>query len=197
MIGFIEGIVEYKEKDKVTVSTDGVGYEIFVPNINNLPEPGNEIKVYTYFHVTDDSQSLYGFLSPDEKQFFLSLLKIPDIGPKVAMSIMSNIEINRLKAAVVNKDIKMLQTIPRIGKKLAERIIVELKDKLAKEDIISRGIQSSIDESMEHDLIDALVSLGYNITTAKNTLDKVRSRFLNTKPNINELIKECLKELAK
>jgi Holliday junction DNA helicase RuvA len=195
MIASIKGILEYKEDNKIVVDVNGVGYEVFVPKIDNLPKIGTEVKLYTYLHITQDGQYLYGFLTPDEKFFFKKLISIPDIGPKVALSALSKIDINKLKEAIVNGDTEILQSIPRIGRKLANRIIVELKEALKSE--VTPSISSLIDKEMEKETIDALISLGYNLSTAKNALEKAKMKFTEIRPSLEELIKESLRELGR
>ncbi|MFH1825058.1 MAG: Holliday junction branch migration protein RuvA [Candidatus Firestonebacteria bacterium] len=195
MIASIKGILEHLDDNKAVVDVNGIGYEIFVARIDSLPKIGIEVKLYTYLHITQEGQYLYGFLTLEEKLFFKKLISISDIGPKVALTALSKIDINKLKEAIVNGDIEILQTIPRIGRKLATRIIVELKETLELEVIPS--ISSLIDKEMERDLIDALISLGYNLLIAKNTLEKVKIKFTEIKPTLEELIKESLRELGR
>lgn len=195
MIASIKGILEHKEDNKAVVDVNGVGYEVFVARIDSLPKIGAEIRLYTHLHITQDGQHLYGFLTVEEKLFFKKLISIPDIGPRVALTALSKIDINKLKEAIVNGNTEILQTIPRIGKKLANRIIVELKETLELE--VTPFISSLIDKEMEHELIDALMSLGYSLLIAKNVLEKVKIKFTEIKPTLEKLIKESLKELGR
>jgi len=195
MIGFINGKIDSKSKDRIIVDVNGVGYEILIANIERIPLPGEEIKVYTYFHVTDKSQVLYGFLSLDEKAFFLQLINISDIGPKVALTILSGMELGRLKTAIANGDVSVLQTIPRVGKKIANRIVIELKDKL-KDSIVEGGV-TSLEEGMEQDVISALVGLGFNGTGARNAARVAGLKFKGNTPAIEDVIREALKEVTK
>ena len=195
MIGFIKGKIESKEKDRIIVDVNGVGYEILIANIDRVPVPGEEIKVYTYFHVTDKSQALFGFLSTEEKSFFLQLINISDIGPKVALSILSGMELNRLKSAIASGDAELLQIIPRVGKKLAGRIVIELRDKLKKQEVESYA--SSVDDVLEQELVSALISLGFSNNDARAAAGKIRYKYKDKTPGIEELIKAALKELTK
>ena len=195
MIGFIKGKIESKEKDRIIVDVNGVGYEILIANIAKVPAPGEEIKIYTYFHVTDKAQALFGFLSPEEKAFFLQLINISDIGPKVALSVLSGMELNRLKSAIASGDADLLQIIPRVGKKLAGRIVIELKDKLKKQEV--ETYTSSVDDVLEQELISALISLGFGNNDARSAAGKVRYRYKDKAPDIEELIKAALKEFTK
>ncbi|OGF48559.1 MAG: Holliday junction DNA helicase RuvA [Candidatus Firestonebacteria bacterium RIFOXYA2_FULL_40_8] len=195
MIGFIKGKIDSKDKDRIIVDVNGVGYEILIPNIERISPPGEDIKVYTYFHVTDKSQALYGFLSLEEKAFFLQLISISDIGPKVALTILSGMELKRLKSAIASGDAPLLQTIPRVGKKIAGRIVIELKDKLKDEKV--EDYVSSVDEGMEQDVVSALVGLGFNGTAARNAASAARLKFKDKTPDIEEVIKAALKEISK
>ena len=195
MIGFIKGKIESKDRDRIIVDVNGVGYEILVPNIARIPSPGEEIKVYTYFHVTDKAQALFGFLSQEEKSFFLQLINISDIGPKVALTILSGMELNRLKSVIASGDAAMLQSIPRVGKKLAGRIVIELRDKLKEQEVES--YTSSVDDVLEQELISALIALGFNGNDARNAAGKIRYKYTDKTPGIEELVKAALKELSK
>jgi len=195
MIGFIKGTIDSKSKDRIIVDVNGVGYEILIPNIGRISAVGEEIKVHTYFHVTDKAQALYGFLTLDEKAFFLELISISDIGPKVALTILSGMDLNRLKSAIANGDITLLQTIPRVGKKIAGRIIIELKDKL--KDSKVESFESSVNESMEEDAVSALVRLGFNGTAARVAVNAAKIKFKDNITVIEEVVKEALKEITK
>jgi holliday junction DNA helicase RuvA len=194
MIGSIRGTLILKENERIIVDVNGVGYEIFITSANSASELGSEIRIYTYLHKTENYNFLYGFSSLDERAFFIKLINISDIGPKVAMNILSNMELQRLKSAIVSGDSAVLRSIPRIGQKLAERIIIELKDKLKAEYI--PVYKNTLDEALENDAVSALVALGYNIMTARQTIDKIRIKYKDIKPDIAELVKEALKELG-
>ena len=195
MIAFLRGILIQKESDRIIVEANGVGYEVFTPNVSKLPELGSEIKVYTHFHKTDDNDTLYGFITQDEKAFFRTLMSVPDIGPKAALGIISNLGIARVRSAIVSGDSATLQSVPRIGRKLADRIIVDLKEKL-KADTSIPVYKSTLDDQLESDIVSALVGLGYNQTVARNVIDKIKVKYTDKKPDVNELLKEALKELG-
>ncbi|MEI7904727.1 MAG: Holliday junction branch migration protein RuvA [Candidatus Firestonebacteria bacterium] len=194
MIAFIKGILIARENDKIIVDVNGVGYEIFMANASQLPENGSPVSIYTFFHKTDDSDRLFGFGTQNEKNFFKTLISIPDKGPKVAITILSSMGIDKLKSAIASGDSAILQTIPRVGKKLAERIVVELKDKLKAEDI--PGYNNPITGTLEQDAVSALVALGYNVTVARNVIDRIGINYKNNKPSINELVRDALRELG-
>ena len=195
MIGFIRGKIESKDKDRIVVDVNGVGYEVLIANIARIAAPGEEIKLYTYSHITDKAHTLFGFLNQEEKSVFLQLINISDIGPKVALSILSGMELNRLKSTIASGDTSLLQSIPRVGKKLAERIIIELKDKFKEQKV--ETYQSSVNDILEQELISALVSLGFNGSDARNAANIVRNKYNENTPDIAELIKMALKEITK
>ena len=197
MIGFIRGRLESKDinSDRITVDVNGVGYEILMSNIDSFTTSGEEVKVFTYFHVTDKGQTLYGFRTQAEKMFFLQLINISDIGPKVAISILSGMELNKLKSAIASGDTSLLQTISRVGKKLAGRIVIELKDKLKDQKI--EAYESKVAEDSERDVIAALVSLGFSQNVSRNAVASIRSKFTDNVPDIQELIIAALKEVTK
>jgi len=194
VISFIKGTLISREDDKIVVDVNGVGYEIFMANASQLPENGSQVNIYTYFHKTDDNDRLFGFATQNEKNFFKTLISIPDIGPKVAITILSNMGVDKLKSAIVSGDSAILQTIPRVGKKLAERIVIELKDKLKADDI--PGNKTAITGTLEQDAVSALVALGYNVNIARNTIDKISVNYKDVKPTINELVRDALRELG-
>ena len=195
MIAFLKGILIVKESDRIILEANGVGYEVFTPNINRLPELGSEIKVYTHYHKTDDNEFLYGFLTQEEKAFFRTLMSVPDIGPKVAVAIIASLGIDKVRSAIVSGDSPTLQTVPRVGRKLAERIIVDLREKL-KSNANIPVYKTALDGETESDLVSALIRLGYNATLARNVIDKLRVKYIERKPGIDELLKEALKELS-
>lgn len=163
MFAFIEGTIAYKQDGYVIVNVNGVGYELFMSNysVSALP-PVNEIaRVYTYLQVKEDGVALFGFANMDEKELFLKLISVSGVGPKMAIGILSNISMQDLAKAIALNDVKILSTIKGVGKKTAERIAIELKDK----------VTFTMAESMPEQIIDSkavdeaiivLVSLGIN-----------------------------------
>jgi len=195
MYNYITGEVASKTEGLVVLENNGIGYEIHasMTTIDALPCIGEVGKVYTFLNVREDEMSLYGFATTEEKNMFLKLTEVSGIGPKGALSILSGIRLSDLAVAIKTEDLKLLSTIKGIGKKTAERIILELKDKV---DLIGYGIvksqteeecvnMSAIDEATE-----ALISLGINKNEAyrlarenskdsKTAEDIVRKTFQN------------------
>lgn len=166
MISFVEGRLEEKTPARVVVSAAGVGYEIFMPlsSYDQLPNPGDNVRILTHFHVREDAQVLYGFMSEAERSLFVRLLGVGGIGPKLALSALSGMQVRDFVAAVVNGDVKMLSSISGIGKKVAERLVVELRDKISKAEgleAVSGEAQTVTEDTLTQDAASALMALGY------------------------------------
>lgn len=131
MITFLEGKLDTKQLARIEMNISGVGYEVFIPlsSYDRLPLEGENCRILIYHHITDADQRLFGFITNDERDMFLKLLTISGVGPKLAISALSGLPVRELKSAIVTADIKRVSSISGIGKKTAERIIVELKDK--------------------------------------------------------------------
>ena len=134
MINFIQGKVVQKEENLLVVENNGIGYEILVSShtSNSISFLNEEVKVLTYMQVREDGISLFGFVSKEEKDMFLKLIEVSGIGPKMAIGILSGISLGDLSVAIFRQDVKMLCTIKGLGKKTAERLLVELKDRVLK-----------------------------------------------------------------
>lgn len=138
MIGFVRGILKEKDVDTITLDVSGVGYQIFVTNscVSSLPNIDEEVKIYTYLHVREDEMSLYGFVSPEEKKLFLQLISVSGVGSKTAIQILSCEKMGAIVNSIINEDASVIGSCKGIGKKTAEKIIVELKDKIKPFDYI-------------------------------------------------------------
>ena len=197
MIGYIEGKLSVKTPAFIVIDIGGVGYEMHISltTYNQIGKAGEKLKILTYLYVKEDKLDLYGFATEDEKGFFKTLISISGIGPSVAIKILSAIKVDRFKAAIMDENIGILTTIPGIGKKTAQRIIVELKDKIG---ILTDKEKSYlIDKDPEeraviNDSISALVSLGYSRAIAQRSVDRVLSE-TKEKLKIEELIRKSLK----
>ena len=176
MITYIRGILEEMEEDKVIVDVGGVGYGIYMAGtaMGRLPALGKEVKIHTYLHVKEDLMQLYGFLTRDELRVFKLLIGVSGIGPKGGLGILSALGPDDLRFAVASNDVKAIQAAPGIGKKTAEKLILELKDKISIDDtLISREIAAGgaegiltagslhIDSEKKKEAVEALVALGY------------------------------------
>ena len=171
MIGFIRGILRDKDYDTILVESGGVGFQIMVTNscMASLPNVDEEVKIYTYLHVREDEMSLYGFVSPEEKRLFLQLISVSGVGSKTAIQILSAERMGMIINSIINEDTKVIAGCKGIGKKTAERIIVELKDKIKPLDYImpDDNLFKVVDDSSIKDAVIVLTSLGLSKTDAE------------------------------
>ena len=178
MIGFIKGILKEKDFNNITVDCNGVGFQIFVTNscMANLPDLDNEVQIYTYLHVREDEMSLYGFVSPEEKRMFLQLITVSGVGSKTAIQILSAERMSAIINSIINEDSSVIASCKGIGKKVAEKIIVELKDKIKPLDYIlpNESIFAQNNENIEEAVI-VLTSLGMSKTQASKLAREVAS----------------------
>ncbi len=195
MISFIEGKLESKNFNPVVVSTQGVGYEIFVSIYvcEKLPEAGSHVRLYTHHHVREDAQQLFGFLEKEEREFFRLLISVSGIGPKGAMGLLGGIRFMELQRAIVAEDVAKISSAPGIGKKTAQRLILELKGKISlmlKESPLE-VIPRDKDQEIWNEALLALVSLGYNQSTAQKALKKTAEKHQETQ-TLEELVRKSL-----
>lgn len=165
MINFIMGEIVAKNENSIVLDHNGIGFEIFVSTstLALSGQIGDLVKIFTFMNVKEDEISLYGFLSTEEKDMFLKIITVSGIGPKMALSILSGLSLSDLAVAIKNEDIKLLSTIKGLGKKTAERLALELKDKI---DIIGFSTAETNIEEVNVDMVDeamqALIALGIN-----------------------------------
>ncbi len=194
MIGYLTGKIISKKPTRILLDVNGVGYilNISVNTFEKLPDENTVASLYTYLAVREDALTLYGFSSEAEKQMFELLISVNGIGPKLAQSVLSGIQIDDLKNALVTGNINRIIAVPGIGRKTAERMLLDLKDKV---DSIGEEKEISIPFKMKDDAIAALTTLGYNIKTA----DKIIRDILSAEPTIQieELVKQALAQLNK
>lgn len=173
MIAKLSGILIEKTPPLVVIDCQGVGYEVEVPmsTFYDLPELGQKVQLLTHFVVREDAQLLYGFASIQEKQTFRQLLKVNGIGAKSALAILSGVSLDELMMAVSQQEVAVLTQVPGVGKKTAERLLLELKDKFALSDL---GPANAAPSNTQ-DILNALLALGYNereVVKVVKTLDK-------------------------
>jgi Holliday junction DNA helicase RuvA len=176
MIAFVKGRLALKEATHVIVEVNGLGYEVFISLATyNKIKDEESCMLYTHFHVKEDSQALYGFLSEDGKNNFLDLISISGIGPSTAMIMQSSLSTNEIKAAIINEDVKTIQQIKGIGAKTAQRVVLELKDKLRKEGFSTENeqIKGDVNNNLRAEALSALVMLGINRNTAQKSIETV------------------------
>lgn len=200
MFAYIKGTLEEKSTNYVVIDVGGIGYKIFMSNIsiNEIGELGNKVKVHTHYYVREDNISLYGFLTHEELKMFELLLSVSGIGAKSAITMLSNITPASFACAIISNNVALLKKIPGIGPKTAQRIILELQDKLkAEQELTKDEEQTEIkvinsNENLE-EAAQALQILGYN----KKEIDKAFEKIANTDVSVEELIKKGLSILAR
>jgi Holliday junction DNA helicase RuvA len=190
MIGKLTGILSDKNPPQVLVDCGGVGYEVQVPmsTFYNLPASGEKVSLLTHFVVREDAQILYGFATEAERAAFRELIKISGVGPRTALSVLSGMSVSELSQAVTTQESGRLIKVPGIGKKTAERLLLELKGKLGA-DI---GLPASVANDAQADILQALLALGYSDKEAAAAL-----KALPKEVGVSEGIKLALRALAK
>lgn len=179
MIGFITGTVEDKTDGNVLLSCGGIGYEIFVSEKTSLKIiKGEKIKLFTKLIVKEDDISLAGFYSKKEREMFELLLKVTKVGTKMAFAVLSMYDIDEVKLAILKKDVSKLSKVSGIGRKTAERIILELSDKISSYEIDFSEIGES-DTVLDEDALEALTGLGFSLSEAKDAIQKIKAENLN------------------
>ena len=190
MIGRLTGLLAGKSPPQLLVDVNGVGYEVDVPmsTFYNLPGLGERIVLLTHFVVREDAQLLYGFLTHDERATFRQLIRISGIGPRLALSILSGLSVNELAQAITRQDSGRLVKVPGIGKKTAERLLLELKGKLGD----ALAAPASVASDAQADILQALLALGYSDKEAAAAL-----KALPADSGVSEGIKLALRALAR
>jgi Holliday junction DNA helicase RuvA len=191
VIGRLHGVLADKNPPQVLVDCNGVGYEVDVPmsTFYNLPGVGEKVSLLTHFVVREDAQILYGFASGSEREAFRQLIKISGVGPRTALAVLSGMSVGDIAHAVTTQDAARLVKVPGIGKKTAERLLLELKGKIGA-DLGSPSAGATSDS--QTDILQALVALGYSDKEAQATL-----KSLPKDVGVSEGIKQALKALAK
>ena len=199
MIGKIRGVLVDKKPPEIQIDVAGICYEVQVPmsTLYQLPELGKELTLHTHFVVREDAQLLYGFFEEQDKSMFRSLIKINGVGPKMALGILSSMQANEFVRAVRSNDINAMVKMPGIGKKTAERLLIEMRDRLKDwdDDTEAGSTQAPVSASITNDAETALVSLGYKPQQAAHAIAAV----LKANPEITgseELIRRSLKSMA-
>jgi len=200
MIAHLSGTLLAKAPQSVIIDNGGIGYEVTVPlsTFYTLPEKDGKVSLHIYTHVREDALMLFGFCTPLEKEIFTMLISVSGIGPKLATNILSGIGPEELLAAMARGDTARMQSIPGIGKKMSERIALELRDKAMKLKGTLEPLASQVLLPEEKGLLDdaasALVNLGYSAKSARDAVEKARTRLEIF--NLQSLIKEALRVLA-
>lgn len=201
MIAYIKGSLEDVTQGKVVIEQNGMGYEIQVPaNLpEQLPSIGSELKLHTYLHVREDAMQLFGFLTKGDLEMFQLLITVSGIGPKGALGILSVLSAEDLRFAILAGDVKAISSAPGIGKKTAEKTVLELRDKVKLEDAFEQKLNNTVQKTAntsqkaQQEAIEALVALGYSQTEALKAVRKVK---ITKDMNTETVLKLGLKQLA-
>ncbi|MBT6600688.1 MAG: Holliday junction branch migration protein RuvA [Nitrospina sp.] len=198
MIAHLKGKLTYKSPIEIAIDVNGVGYQVFVPlsTFYALPELEEDIFLDIHTHMREESLKLFGFYTTDEKKIFEKLIAINKVGPKLALTILSGMSPTELFTTIDSNDIEKLSTIPGIGRKTAERLILEMRDKMGGISIDSEIKKNSIPQNgLFEDALSALVNLGYKKNQAEQTLKKVYPEG-ETGESIEDIIKKSLNLLS-
>ncbi len=206
MIACLRGEVAFKTAEEVVIDVGGVGYEVRYSQASRprIPEIGGEIFLHIYTDVKEDSITLFGFEEPEEKEMFLILIGVSGVGPKLALNILAGTGVNDLATAIMSADLPRLVKLPGVGKKTAERLCLELKDKVQALAAVlpQQGgavFHESMDDQLTQDVISALVNLGYQNQLARQALEKVRK---NSSPDeyatlsLEDILRQALRAIA-
>ena len=199
MIAYLRGRISEKQPNRVIVDVNGVGYDVSVPlsTFYGLGEPGSNVALRIHTHVREDALALYGFATPLEQDLFERLIGVSGIGPRLALAVLSGIEPAELMRAIERGDVARLTSIPGVGKKTSERIVLELKDRLpaARAIAAADGAAATESASLRDDVLSALLNLGYHRPLA----EKAVTSALRTAPDesFERILKQALRELAR
>ncbi|MBZ4645530.1 MAG: holliday junction helicase RuvA [Petroclostridium sp.] len=198
MFAYLRGNIEYVKDNHIIVDVNGVGYKVHTSasTIERLPPLHQQVKVYTYLYIKEDAMDLYGFVDEEELSMFELLISVSGVGPKAALAILSTTSPSKFALAVVGSDVKTITRAPGIGNKLAQRIILELKDKIKSEDLISlKGEEETFtgQPNYSSEAVHALVVLGYSFAEATRAVQSVKGEGLE----VEEIVKQALKNSLK
>jgi len=196
MIAFLDGILEEKEPTRVVINVHGVGYEAAIPlsSYDRLPAPGQPVRLLTVPVIREDAHLLFGFMSTAERNTFLQLTSVNGIGPKLGLAVLSGLAVRDIKAAIANNDIKRLSSISGIGKKTAERIVLEMRDKLGKGEMMAAlagGEADSPTNAKLRDVLLALLSLGHKQADAQRMVKDIAGEITPEMP-LEDILRKVL-----
>lgn len=200
MIAYLKGTVHAKSPEQLIVDVHDVGYQLEISNqtYDELPAEGEEVKLLVYHHVTDNDQRLFGFANQNEKDLFELLITVKGVGPKLGLTILSGLPAEEITGAIVQKDKSALSKIKGIGKKTAERMILELKDKMSEmvDATYSPSSSSSLSTNVKDEAVAALQSLGFKKRDAQESIE-LAAKDENVDGDVQELVKKALSQLNK
>ena len=198
MIAFLEGTTAGADENRLFLNVNGVGFEIYMParSLSRIDANGSQVKIYTYMAVREDAMQLFGFLNRDDKKVFQLLLGVSGIGPKGALSVLSTLSADDLRFAVLSEDVKAISAVPGLGKKTAQKLILELKDKLDLADTLTpkeENAEVMPDESGRREAIEALKALGYSASESMRAVNRVKDA---DSLSVEEILKLALREMG-
>ena len=200
MISYIKGTLERRGENDIIVETGGIGYRIFVSpaTLAKLPQTGETVQIFTYFSVKEDGMSLYGFAAREEQEMFEKLLLVSGVGPKGALGFLSVLKPSEIVMAILSDDVKTLSKAPGIGRKTAQRVILDLKDKFKTEDAVSSFegtadiAESFVGGDAKFEAMDAMTALGYSRSEAAQAVNAVAAEGMTTE----DILKAALKRMV-
>ena len=201
MIGQLRGQLLIKKPSQILMEVQGVGYEVHIPltSFYELPDAGNEVVLQVHTHVREDAITLYGFNTQREKGLFLKLISVSGIGPRLGIAILSGAKVEELARSIADADLSRLTAIPGVGRKTAERVVLELKGQIGRflaPDEFGESRDVSESDGLQEDILSALVNLGYPKASAEKALGRViQSKECDR--NFEEILKRALRSLAK
>lgn len=202
MYSYIKGILTEIAPNEIVVENHGIGYAIFVPGqmLECLPPIGDEVKIYTYYYVREDAILLYGFFTKEDVNIFKMLIGVGGIGPKGALAILSVMTTDELRFAILGDDARAIAKAPGIGAKTAQKVILELKDKISLADTFEQKLANQVEDAsknpvtgLKNEAILALTSLGY---TQSEALGALRQMEITEDSKVEDILKEALKQMA-
>ncbi len=195
VIGRLKGKIIEKQAPKLLLDVNGVGYEVEVPmsTFYDLPNAGCDITLRTHFIVREDAQLLFGFLTEDERILFRELIKVNGIGGKVALAVLSGMQPDEFVSCIESQDVKRITSIPGIGPKTAQRLIIEIKDKLGKL-AITQSSTGVVNTGATADAVNAMIALGYKPADAEKMIKKVKEPDMGTEDLIRKALQAATKK---
>lgn len=200
MYAYFKGELISIQEDSIILEVNHIGYNLYMPksSLEVLPATGNQVTIYTYTHVKEDALQLYGFLTKDDLGLFKMLITVSGIGPKGALGILSALSCDDLRFAILSEDAKAIAKAPGIGAKTAQKVVIELKDKISLEDSMELkkehvSLRKSESSPYAEEAVEALVALGYSST---DSLRAVRQIEIQSRMGVEDILKEALKKLT-
>jgi holliday junction DNA helicase RuvA len=197
MIASLTGILKYKSPTEILIEVHGIGYTVSIPlsTYEKLGDIGSTVSLLTHFHIREDALSLFGFFTEEERRLFKLLISVSGIGPRIAQSILSGMNVEELKSHIISENVNALMAIPGVGRKTAERLIIELRDKagkpLSESDLV--GAINTTATTLRIEALQALTSLGYNQQIAEKAIRLVLKEGEGSFISLEELIKRALR----